>query len=58
MNTQKSEPKKSKEANVVQTMLVFDDHPIIDELKALDLDSLTPLQAINLLAELKEKANK
>ena len=55
-NTAKK-PKKS-EPNVVQTMLVFDDHPVVDELKALDLDSFTPLQALNLLAELKEKAKK
>jgi DNA mismatch repair protein MutS len=53
-------PKKEKKntPNVVQTMLVFDDHPVVDELKSLDLDSLTPLQALNLLSELKEKAKK
>lgn len=53
-------PKKKHktEPSVVQTMLVFDDHPVLDELKTLDVDSLTPLQAINLLAELKEKAKK
>jgi len=48
--------KKSIEASVVQTMLVFDDHPVVDELKALDVESLTPLQALNLLSELKDKA--
>lgn len=58
-NTPKSEKKQKKiEPNVVQTMLIFDDHPVVDELKALDLDSLTPLQALNLLSELKEKAGK
>jgi len=57
VNTSKKEPRHKKaEASVVQSMIVFDDHPVIDELKVLDLDSLTPLQAINLLAELKDKA--
>lgn len=56
-NTPKKE-KKKHEAGVVQTMLVFDDHPVVDELKALDVDALTPLQALNILNELKEKANK
>jgi len=59
VNTAKKPTKQKRiEPNVVQTMLVFDDHPVIDELKALDLDSLTPLQALNLLSELKEKAKK
>lgn len=51
-------PKKTKktEPSVVQTMLVFEDHPVVDEVKAVDLDSLTPIQALNFLAELKKKA--
>ncbi|XOB65774.1 DNA mismatch repair protein MutS [Deferribacteres bacterium DY0037] len=58
-NTPKKEKKqKSHERGVVQTMLVFDDHPVLDELKALDVDALTPLQALNLLSELKKRANK
>jgi DNA mismatch repair protein MutS len=56
-NTPKKE-KKKHEAGVVQTMLVFDDHPVVDELKALDVNALTPIQALNILNELKEKANK
>jgi DNA mismatch repair protein MutS len=31
------------------------DHPVIEELKALDLNDLTPLQALNLLGEWKKK---
>ncbi|WP_415238627.1 DNA mismatch repair protein MutS [Seleniivibrio woodruffii] len=43
---------------VVQTMLVFDDHPVVDELRKLDLNSITPLMALNVLAAMKEKAEK
>ncbi len=43
---------------VVKPILVFDeDHPAITRLKTLDLDNLTPMAAMNLLAELKESAN-
>jgi DNA mismatch repair protein MutS len=31
-------------------------HPVVDRLRALDVDSLTPLQALNLLAELSRSA--
>lgn len=58
-NTPKKEKRQSsQEANVVQTMLVFDDHPVVDELKSIDIDAVTPLQALNILSELKEKAKK
>jgi DNA mismatch repair protein MutS len=40
----------------IQQILVFDEeHPIIAELKELDLNCLTPLKALEKLAELKEK---
>lgn len=52
-------PKMGKDKqSVVQTMLVFDDHPVVDELRNLDVDSLTPLKALNILASLKDKAMK
>jgi DNA mismatch repair protein MutS len=53
-------PKKTekKQPNVVQTMLVFDDHPVVEELKNLDINNLTPMQALSMLAELKDKAAK
>lgn len=46
------------EPSVVQTMLVFDDHPVVEELRGMDVNSLTPLQALNILSSLKEKAMK
>jgi len=52
-------PKGGKNTGgVVQTMLVFDDHPVVDELRKLDLNSITPLMALNVLAAMKEKAEK
>jgi DNA mismatch repair protein MutS len=32
--------------------------PLVDDLKALDLDSLTPLEALNRLAELQRRAQR
>jgi DNA mismatch repair protein MutS len=31
--------------------------PVVEDLKAMDLDSLTPLQALNRLADLKRRAS-
>jgi DNA mismatch repair protein MutS len=31
-------------------------HPVVERLRAMDVDGLTPLQALNLLAELKKAA--
>ena len=33
-----------------------DTHPLIDELIALDVDSLSPLEALNKLYEIKQRA--
>jgi len=51
-------PKRSekREPSVVQTMLVFEDHPVVEELKGMDVDNMTPMQALSMLAELKERA--
>ena len=41
----------------VQPILVFDNsHPVIDELKSIDIDNITPIQAIQILTDLKKKA--
>lgn len=41
----------------VQPILVFDDsHPVIDELKSIDIDNITPIQAMQILSDLKKKA--
>jgi len=41
----------------VQRMLVFDDHPALEELRKVDVNSLTPIQALNILSELRSKAD-
>ena len=35
-----------------------DTHPIVDRVKALDLERMTPIDALNLLAELKREADR
>ena len=41
----------------VQPILVFDNsHPVIDELKSIDIDNITPIQAIQILTNKKKKA--
>lgn len=47
--------KKSYERTVVQPMLVFSDHPIIDELKNINPDDLSPKEALEILYKLKGK---
>jgi len=34
-----------------------DDHPVVDRIRSLDLERLTPLEALNLLADLKREAD-
>lgn len=52
---EKQQPKQKQ--RFVQPILVFDDsHPVIDELKSMDIDNLTPIQAMQILSELKKKA--
>ncbi|MDR2401836.1 MAG: DNA mismatch repair protein MutS [Deferribacteraceae bacterium] len=49
--------KPKRESVQIQQILVFDEtHPVVKELKELDLDNLTPMKALQLLAELKERA--
>ncbi|MCX8084230.1 MAG: DNA mismatch repair protein MutS [Calditerrivibrio sp.] len=49
--------KKSFERTVIQPMLVFEDHPILEELKAINPDELTPKQALEILYRLRERLN-
>lgn len=52
---EKEQPKQKQ--RFVQPILVFDDsHPVIDELKAMDIDNITPIQAMQILSDLKKKA--
>lgn len=53
-NIVKLEPKK--EEKIVQRLLFFEDHPVVDELRTMDLNSVTPIDALNKLYELKKKA--
>jgi DNA mismatch repair protein MutS len=41
-----------------QPVLFADDHPIVEELKGLDVSGMTPLEAINKLYELQERAER
>lgn len=52
---EKEQPKQKQ--RFVQPILVFDDsHPVIDELKSMDIDNITPIQAMQILSDLKKKA--
>jgi len=44
--------------SIFDQILPAPDHPVVEELRKLDLSRTTPLQALNLLYELQEKANK
>ncbi len=47
--------KSSKKTEVVyQPMLLFDEHPAIEEIKDLDINQITPIEALNKLNELKK----
>lgn len=49
---------KVSKQNIVQPILVFDDsHPVIEELKSINIDNMTPVQAMQKLIELKNKSN-
>ena len=43
-------------ARAVQLALFVPSHPLLDEIKALDVMNMTPLEALNRLAELVKKA--
>ena len=48
--------RKQKEA--LQVGLFADDHPVVESLRALDVDALSPLDALNRLYELRQMAEK
>ena len=57
LNTDNKSKKQTQ--RLVQPILVFDDsHPVIDELKQLNIDNITPIQAMQILHNLYEKAKK
>ena len=48
---------KTVKQKFVQPILVFDDsHPVIEELKKMDIDNITPMQAMQILSDLKKKS--
>jgi DNA mismatch repair protein MutS len=49
---------KSAITGKAKQMEFFGAHPLVDEVAALNVDALTPLEALNTLAKLKEKAKK
>ncbi|MEF3254947.1 MAG: DNA mismatch repair protein MutS [Deferribacterales bacterium] len=49
--------KKPYERTVVQPMILFSDHPIIDEIKNINPDELSPKEALEVLYRIKEKLN-
>lgn len=57
LNTDNKSKKQTQ--RFVQPILVFDDsHPVIDELKQLNINNITPIQAMQILHNLYEKAKK
>ena len=57
LNTDNKSKKQTQ--RFVQPILVFDDsHPVIDELKQLNIDNITPIQAMQILHNLYEKTKK
>ena len=47
----------TSERKILQPLLIFEEHPIIDEIKSLDLNNVTPLEALNILFKLKKSLN-
>ncbi|GAI68382.1 unnamed protein product, partial [marine sediment metagenome] len=55
----KSSPRRRREEAAVQQLSFFGQiPPVVEEMEKLDIDSLTPLEALNKLYELKRKARK
>ena len=55
LNTDNKSKKQTQ--RFVQPILVFDDsHPVIEELKKMDIDNITPMQAMQILSDLKKKS--
>ena len=43
---------KNKE-KIIQPLLIFEENPVVDEIKSLDIDNLKPIEALNILYKLK-----
>ena len=54
---QKNEMARQVISGVQMSFMAPEIHPLLDELQALDVDSLSPLEALNKLYELKQRAN-
>jgi len=54
----KDAPVRLEEKTVQLTFFDLQDHPVLEKLRELEINSLTPLQALSLLAELKQGAKK
>jgi DNA mismatch repair protein MutS len=51
-------PIQIEERTVQLTLFDASDHPVLERLRQADINSLTPLQALSLVAELKHEATK
>jgi DNA mismatch repair protein MutS len=38
---------------IIQPLLIFEENPVVDEIKSLDIDNLKPIEALNILYKLK-----
>lgn len=50
-------PSKNKGEKIVEPILLFEEHPVVSELKSVEIDKLTPLDALNILNKMKEMAD-
>ena len=51
-------PKSARQAAPVQVSLFADAHPVVEALRTLDVNGLTPLDALNRLYELQQMAGR
>ncbi len=56
--TPKLSQSKIRQEKVVQQMLIFEDSPALDELRSMDINNMTPVEALNALARLKKISEK
>ncbi|MBC7197532.1 MAG: DNA mismatch repair protein MutS, partial [Deferribacterales bacterium] len=49
--------KSKKREKLVQPILIFEENEAVSELRKIDINSITPLEALNILAKLKELAD-
>ena len=50
-----SKAKQSRRGDLQLTLFAPPEHPVVDQLRQLDVDSLTPLEALQRLAELQSQ---